>query len=117
MFDPQPSAEKDYMNAMKKVFEDMSKKGNNPFGSSSEEEYDSSKFREEGNTFYRQGKYFQAISSYSRAYTLAQEGSKDGGLALANRSAVLMAVGFHKVTFKLTFVNLILKINFWRRII
>lgn len=61
------------------------------------DDYNSSRCREEGNAFFRTGKYFQAISSYTRAYTLAEDGTNDMGLALANRSAVLLAVGFYKV--------------------
>jgi predicted S18 family serine protease len=61
------------------------------------EDFDSSRVREEGNSFYREGKYYHAISSYTQAYSYAEEGSQDVGLALANRSAVLMAVGFYNV--------------------
>jgi hypothetical protein len=61
------------------------------------EDFNSSRSREEGNRFYRVGKYYHAIISYTRAYTQAEEGTKDVGLALANRSAVLLTVGFYKV--------------------
>lgn len=69
------------------------------------EDFDSTKSREEGNQFYCKGKYFQAISSYTKAYAQAEEGTKDRALALANRSAVLMAVGFYKVFTKEYFIR------------
>ncbi|XP_059490584.1 uncharacterized protein LOC132205511 [Neocloeon triangulifer] len=52
--------------------------------------------REEGNNFYRRQQYYQAISSYSKAYALAKGRPRDASLAVANRSAVHAALGFFK---------------------
>jgi hypothetical protein len=63
------------------------------------DDFNSTTYREGGNNLYRMGKYYHAIINYTRAYVWAEEGSKDMGLALANRSAVLLSAGFYKVCF------------------
>ncbi|XP_059472157.1 uncharacterized protein LOC132194717 [Neocloeon triangulifer] len=51
--------------------------------------------REMGNKFFKSGDYWNAISFYTKSLAKAAAGSKERGLAYANRSAVLLSLGYY----------------------
>ncbi|XP_059473787.1 SET and MYND domain-containing protein 4-like [Neocloeon triangulifer] len=56
--------------------------------------------RTNGNEFFRQGDYVRAIALYTKSASVAAADSRPRGLALANRSAVLLALGLYEECLK-----------------
>ncbi|XP_059472040.1 uncharacterized protein LOC132194642 [Neocloeon triangulifer] len=56
---------------------------------------DPENLREMGNKFFKLGDYWKAISFYTKSLVKAAAGSKERGLAYANRSAVLLSLGYY----------------------
>lgn len=57
----------------------------------------STKLREEGNKFYSQREFFNAIVKYNESLCFAEHGSENLGLAYANRSAVFFEMKLYKI--------------------
>lgn len=55
-------------------------------------ERDASQFRQNGNRFYNQSKFFEALEGYNKCLCLAPKSSSEIPLAYANRSAVYLEV-------------------------
>jgi len=58
------------------------------------------KLRNEGNVFFKQGKYFDALIKYNESLCLSKIGSVNIALAYANRSAVFMALKMYEKCLK-----------------
>jgi len=58
------------------------------------------KLRDDGNTFFREGKYFDSIIKYNESLCRAETGSEKIAFAYANRSAVFMELKMYEKCLK-----------------